>query len=412
MKNIEIFEKQYDFLNKEQKQAVDKIYWQVMVVAWPGTGKTQIIWLRTANIILKAQVNPENILITTFTDAWVIAIRKRLLKFLWNDSYKVSVSTIHSFSQDVIKTFPEKFIEYKAWTAIDSVDALEILKNILDKLIDEKKVEELTSDFDKYYYLRTIESKISTLKNEWMNPESLQIAINKQKTDYEEELANIKPTLKKYETTKTKQEKHIKKLEELKIIFTEYKKHLNEKSLYDFNDMINFVLEKFKQDIELREYYAEKYQFIMIDEFQDTNNAQNQIMDLILSVSEENPNIMVVWDDDQSIYRFQWANIENMLSFSSKYPETSIVVLEHNYRSNQNILDLATNLISNNNERLSNKISTINKKLVSSWYYKNKNNDVLFFRATTEKDEQIFINFVSFSFGFSIISSKSKINFT
>ena len=85
MKNIEIFEKQYDFLNKEQKQAVDKIYWQVMVVAWPGTGKTQIIWLRTANIILKAQVNPENILITTFTDAWVIAIRKRLLKFLWND---------------------------------------------------------------------------------------------------------------------------------------------------------------------------------------------------------------------------------------------------------------------------------------------------------------------------------------
>lgn len=391
MKNIEIFEKQYDFLNKEQKQAVDKIYWQVMVVAWPGTGKTQIIWLRTANIILKAQVNPENILITTFTDAWVIAIRKRLLKFLWNDSYKVSVSTIHSFSQDVIKTFPEKFIEYKAWTAIDSVDALEILKNILDKLIDEKKVEELTSDFDKYYYLRTIESKISTLKNEWTNPESLQIAINKQKTDYEEELANIKPTLKKYETTKTKQEKHIKKLEELKIIFTEYKKHLNEKSLYDFNDMINFVLEKFKQDIELREYYAEKYQFIMIDEFQDTNNAQNQIMDLILSVSKENPNIMVVWDDDQSIYRFQWANIENMLSFSSKYPETSIVVLEHNYRSNQNILDLATNLISNNNERLSNKISTINKKLVSSWYYKDKNNDVLFFRATTEKDEQIFI---------------------
>jgi len=168
------------------------------------------------------------------------------------------------------------------------------LKNILDKLIDEKKVEELTSDFDKYYYLRTIESKISTLKNEAANPESLQIAINRQKTDYEEELANIKPTLKKYETTKIKQKKHIKKLEELKIIFTEYKKYLNEKSLYDFNDMINFVLEKFKQDIELREYYAEKYQFIMIDEFQDTNNAQNQIMDLILSVSKENPNIMVV----------------------------------------------------------------------------------------------------------------------
>ena len=106
MKKIELFEKEYNFLNKEQKEAVDKIYWQIMVVAWPGTWKTQIIWLRTANIILKTWVNPENILITTFTDAGVIAIRKRLTKFLWHEAYKVWVSTIQSFSDVVIKTFP------------------------------------------------------------------------------------------------------------------------------------------------------------------------------------------------------------------------------------------------------------------------------------------------------------------
>lgn len=391
MKKIELFEKEYNFLNKEQKEAVDKIYWQIMVVAWPGTWKTQIIWLRTANIILKTWVNPENILITTFTDAGVIAIRKRLTKFLWHEAYKVWVSTIHSFSQDVIKTFPEKFIEQKTWTAIDTVDALEILKKILDNLVEKKEIQELTSDYDKYYYLRTIESKISVLKNEWTSPEAFKIAIDKQQIDYEEELSQIKPTLKKYETTKQKQEKHIKKLEELRKIFIEYKKYLNDRELYDFNDMINFVLEKFKEDEELKNYYAEKYQFIMIDEFQDTNNAQNQIIDLILSVNQENPNIMVVWDDDQSIYRFQWANIENMLSFSSKYPETDIVVLEKNYRSNQHILDLASNLISNNNERLTNKISSINKKLISNWNLKEKNNDVLFFRAITEIEEQAFI---------------------
>ena len=109
MSYSEIFESEYSRLNEAQKQAVETIYGPVMVVAGPGTGKTQIIGLRTANIILKAGINPENILITTFTEAWVVAIRERLARFLWNEAYKVNVSTIHSFSQEVIKTFPEKF---------------------------------------------------------------------------------------------------------------------------------------------------------------------------------------------------------------------------------------------------------------------------------------------------------------
>jgi DNA helicase-2/ATP-dependent DNA helicase PcrA len=130
--------------------------------------------------------------------------------------------------------------------------------------------------------------------------------------------------------------------------------------------MINFVLEKIQNDKELKHHYAEKFQFIMLDEYQDTNDAQNRIIDEILSVSEDEPNIMTVGDDDQSIYRFQGANIENMLDFSTKYKNTKFIVLEHNYRSNQQILDLSSQLIENNNERLSNKITSINKKLTAS----------------------------------------------
>ena len=387
----EIFDKEYKRLNKAQKQAVDEVYWPIMIVAWPGTGKTQIIWLRTANIILKAWVNPENILITTFTDAWVIAIRERLLKFLWTDSYKVWVSTIHSFSQEVIKTFPEKFTYYKASESIDEVESLEIIKNLLEKLIGEEKIVELTNDYDKLLYLRDIKSRISSLKWEWISSLKLKQSIENQVKIYKEELSEIKPTLKKYETSKIKQEKHIKKLEELTIIFEEYNNYLRENWKYDFNDMINFVLEKFMEDDELKYYYAEQFQFIMLDEYQDTNNAQNEIINTILSVSEEKPNIMVVWDDDQSIYRFQWANIENMLDFSKYFKDTKFIVLTENYRSSQDILDLSSNFIKNNSERLSNKINNLEKNLISSWDLNSFKNKPKLFRASSDIEEKTFI---------------------
>ena len=385
------FNKEYKKLNDAQKEAVDSVYGPVMVVAGPGTGKTQIIGLRTASIILKTWVNPCNILITTFTEAWVIAIRERLLKFLWNDAYKINVSTIHSLSQEIIKTFPEKFLEYKAWIPIDAIEQIEIVKEILDYLVNDKKVKELTNDYDKYFYLRDVTSRISNLKGEWISLSKLKSSINNQEEIYKEELSEIKPTLKKYESTKLKQEKHILKLKELTIIFDEYNKFLRNNSKYDFNDMINFVLEKFETDNELKYHYAEKFQFIMLDEYQDTNNAQNTIINHILSLWENEPNIMVVWDDDQSIYRFQWANIENMLEFSTHYKNTKFVVLENNYRSTQQILDLWLMLINNNNERLSKKIKWINKNLVASSELKNLKNIPYLYKANSDIDEFNFV---------------------
>lgn len=387
----EIFHSEYERLNEAQKRAVETIYGPVMVVAGPGTGKTQIIGLRTANIILKAWVNPENILITTFTEAWVVAIRERLARFLGNEAYKVNVSTIHSFSQEVIKTFPEKFIEYKAGTPIDEVEWLEILKKIIDELYEQGKLEALVTSYDRYFYLRDISMRINNLKQEWVSLARLKVLTQKQAEIYEQELSEIKPTLKKYETTKEKQEKHIQKLEELHEIFSEYNATLRYLNKYDFSDMINFVLEKIQSDNELKSHYAEAFQFIMLDEYQDTNNAQNMIIDEILSVTDELPNIMTVWDDDQSIYRFQGANIENMLDFSTKYPETQFVVLENNYRSTQPILDLSSKLIDNNNERLSKKISTIDKKLISSGAYKDETELPKLFRAASDIEERQFI---------------------
>ncbi|MDR2639809.1 MAG: UvrD-helicase domain-containing protein [Candidatus Peribacteria bacterium] len=127
-----------------------------------------------------------------------------------------------------------------------------------------------------------------------MNIEKFARIIEDQRQEYDNELAEIKPTLKKYETTKSSQEKHIKKLEELNMIFEEYNTYLRKNSLYDFNDMINFVLEKFEVDKDLRLYYAETFQFIMLDEYQDTNNAQNRIIELILSENADQKNILVV----------------------------------------------------------------------------------------------------------------------
>lgn len=361
MQNTQNFEKAYNVLNAEQKNAVDSIYGPVMVVAWPGTGKTQIMALRAANIILKTWVNPGNILITTFTEAGIISLKKRLFEFIWADSYKINVSTIHSFCNDVISDFPEKFLSFRAFKTIDDIEQIEILEHIIDL----GNYEALSSSYDKYHFLRSIKDSISKLKQEWIDVLKFGEIIEEQKKNYMQNLDLIDQKLKKYTNEKEKWEKHILKLTELNNIYAKYLQILNERWLYDFSDMIDFVLKKLKEDQNLRLNYAEKYQFIMIDEYQDTNNAQNEIIDLILSESDDK-NVMVVGDDDQSIYRFQWANLENMLYFSKKYEATKFVVLKQNYRSTQWILDTASKSINYNKSRISNFIPGLSKELNSN----------------------------------------------
>ena len=377
------FKEEYNKLNLEQKQVVEQLDWPVMVVAGPWTWKTQIIGMRTANIIQNAKVNPENILITTFTEAWVIAIKKRLASFIWTDAYKIKVSTFHSFSQDIITSYPEKFIEFKASKTIDDIESLQVLTDIIDKNIKNNNIEYLFNASDRYMYLRDIKDRIWKLKSEWISFSKFEKIISEQRNEYDQKLEDLKTnkrirdlekrTKKDSETYK----KHIAKLNELNLIYKEYSDYLKENSLYDFSDMINFVVEKLENDTDLKYDLAEKYQYIMLDEYQDTNNSQNKLIDLILSVGESK-NIMVVWDDDQSIYRFQGANIENMLDFVSTYPNTKFIVLKNNYRSAQSILDLSINLIENNSERLINRLANLKKELISNTKYKNINNNKYF----------------------------------
>ncbi len=368
---IWLYKSEFEKLNDAQKQVVEQINWPVMVVAGPGTGKTQIIWMRTANIIQNAGVNSENILITTFTEAWVIAIKKRLAKFIWSEAYKVKVATFHSFAQDIITSYPEKFAWFKASSTIDDIESLQVLTDILDKYIKNNNIEYLFTAFDRYMYLRDIKDRIWKLKWEWVNPKKFEKIIADLRQDYDqklEELKNNKRIRDLEKRTKKDSEvykKHIWKLTELNLVYKEYQDYLKKNSLYDFSDMINFVVEALEKDEDLRYDLAEKYQYIMLDEYQDTNNSQNKLIDLILSVWDSK-NIMVVWDDDQSIYRFQGANIENMLDFVSTYPDTKFIVLKNNYRSVQSILDLSTNLIENNTQRLVNKLPNLKKELIAS----------------------------------------------
>jgi DNA helicase-2/ATP-dependent DNA helicase PcrA len=415
--NTKNFEKNLEMLNPEQRKAVETLDGPVMVIAGPGTGKTQIIGMRTANIILKAGVDASNILITTFTEAGVIAIRERLISMIGTDAYKVQVSTIHSFAQDVIKNFPEKFTQEKMNTAIDDVEMLELISEIISEKLASHELEYLTSYGDPLFYVREIKSQIWKLKWEGVSPAKFRILLEEETQKslaWLEEKRNNK-RIKKIESYEEKHEKHIWKLTELADIFEKYNDILREKHLYDFNDMINFVLEKLRIDEEMRAFLAESYHYVMLDEYQDTNNPQNEIMNLICSYNSaypqkphlnsspqgedgasemqnnvaslsskerefksevflentrdrENefyPNIMVVWDDDQSIYRFQGANIENMLDFTSLYPDALLIVLDKNYRSQQGILDVASESISQNSERLIHRIPGLKKDIIS-----------------------------------------------
>nr|MDD3719964.1 ATP-dependent DNA helicase [Candidatus Gracilibacteria bacterium] len=390
------FKEIFNKLNSSQVEAVNHIDGPAMVIAGPGTGKTQVLGARTANLILNANVNPENILITTFTESGVIAIKERLLKFIGTDAHKVYVATIHSLAQDIIKNFAEKFSFGKTSTLIDDVDSFELLSEIIEKLIGEKKIELLLTSGDKLFYLADIKRAIGNLKNEGISLEKFLSLITAEEKYYKELLEEKKQNkrIKNIEKYEKEYETIVGKMKELYLIFDEYNRTLQEKSYYDFSDMINFVLQRFKVDDELKYYYAEKFQYIMLDEYQDTNNAQNEIIDMILSVSPEKdyPNIMVVGDDDQSIYRFQGANIENMLDFSNKYKNTKFIVLSENYRSTQEILDTSSSLIVNNSERLVNKISGLTKDLnsVKSKLYKTEGNKPIFYSSTNEIDEKNF----------------------
>lgn len=338
------FDEAYKRLNKAQKEAVDTIEGPVLVAAGPGTGKTQILALRIANILLKTDVKPENILAITFTESGVLAMRRRLAEIIGTPAYAVSINTFHGFCNDIIKDEPESFPNIIGATNITDVDQIRILEEILIA----EKLSELVTPNDRFYYLRAVLSAINELKREGVSAEKFQAEIKQGIKAFESipDLYNEKGKYVGQMKTKYVDElKRLRKNEELGVIYEAYQNKLREEKHYDYTDMISEVAEVLTENKELLLKLQEQYQYILVDEHQDTNNAQNKVIELLANYFD-NPNLFVVGDDKQAIYRFQGASLENFLYFKKQYPEVKLIVLEENYRSSQMILDTADSLLS------------------------------------------------------------------
>jgi len=343
---MDTFSTLYKRLNKGQKQAVDAIDGPVMVIAGPGTGKTSILTLRIANILKQTDTAPENILALTFTESGAYAMRRKLVDIIGTAAYKVTISTFHGFCNDIIRQYPERFPRIIGSTAITDVDQIAIMEEI----ISNTDLDLLKPYGDPFFYVRPVLGEIRKFKREALSVEDFKTSIEKQETDFESEPEKVhtKGAHKgkmKGEFVKLKEQ--IEKNKELLQLYTAYEQKLIEGKYYDFEDMIVEVVRTLKNDSDLLLILQETYQYILADEHQDANNAQNAILEL-LSNFHESPNLFIVGDEKQAVFRFQGASLENFLYFKKLYPKARLIHLEENYRSTQSILDASHSLISNN----------------------------------------------------------------
>ena len=427
------YTKAYQELNPQQKQAVNTLIGPVMVVAGPGSGKTQLLSLRVANILNTQDVLPENIICLTFTDAASYNMRQRLASFIGKDAYKVNIHTFHSFGQSLLKDYTE-YTSGMERVAIDDVFIAEIIGDIISTLPYNNIL--IPKGTDRSKLIRNIAKSINYIKQAGLTPaEYIRILAKNQaefdniipiiqefsnisfsgKKDREEKLIKIRMLAESipgsnshnyFETYGTRLQKSIlEALEETELlenkytplsqwrtkylikgrdgqktlidverldkqkaiaeIYQRYQDYLDENQLLDFSDMLLNALTLLKENEGLRDKLQEKYQFILVDEFQDTNEAQ---MQLVLSLVGDNtePNILVVGDDDQAVYGFQGADVSHMLSFQNKFPTAQLIVLTKNYRSRQEILDISRQVIIQGKDRLENRIEVLEKKLESA----------------------------------------------
>lgn len=343
----------YNKLNYYQKQAVDTIEGPVMVIAGPGTGKTQILTLRIANILEKTQVNPENILALTFTENAALEMKERLSSLIGPDAFRVQINTFHGFCNELIQKHFEMFHHLASYLPVSALEEIQMIQEI----VESAPLTYLRPQGDPAYYYHPIRTAISSLKKEGVSPAQFIKAVDTWKSDFEkrDDLVHTKGKYQgKMKGFAIDEMKHIEKNKEFGHVFDLYQKKLQEKKLYDFNDMIIEVIRAFKRDTEFLSQIREQYQYILVDEHQDTNNAQNTIIEYICGL-DDFPNLFVVGDEKQSIFRFQGASLENFLYFQKTFPRATLISLEENYRSTQRILDTAHALIQHNPHSISGK---------------------------------------------------------
>ncbi|MBD3330714.1 AAA family ATPase [Candidatus Peregrinibacteria bacterium] len=430
MKLNEIFKTRLEKLNKAQFKAVNTIDGPVLVIAGPGSGKTEILSLRAANILKKTDTIPSSILCLTFTDNASANMRRRLSGLIGKEAYKVAIHTFHSFGKEIIEQYPEYFYNGAIFNPADELTQVEILEEIIKNLGHkyELKTTHVESGF---VYLKDAQKRIEELKKAGISPkeflkiieeneeyfkqanplvnEALSSTVSKKNFPIYEnlitELENIPYNLEKNSLKDTlvkslteavnsaleenstkpvtawkkefiendrnknkilKDSKYSQKFKELAEVYDKYQNEMHSQGYFDFADMILDTVSAMEANSDLRFNLQEKYQYILVDEFQDTNGVQMALLEHLLDaeVNEGRPNIMAVGDDDQAIYKFQGAQVGNIMEFHDKYRDPALIVLDKNYRSNKGIVEYERQIILKGKDRLENLMpDKINKEL-------------------------------------------------
>lgn len=364
------YQDEYEKLNEQQQKAVDTIEGPVMVIAGPGTGKTQILAARIGKILLDTDALPQNILCLTYTDAGAIAMRKRLLRFIGPDSFKVNIYTFHGFCNEVIQQNLSLF-EKSSLNLVSDLEKIQLFKQLIDQLPKNNPLKRYRGDV--YFEIEHLKKLFSVMKSEGWEPAYLIQSIDKYLDKIKEDdtfkyKKGSSKSGKKAGDYKPEYFAEVERMEKLCAAvneFDNFQKLMRQNNLYDFDDMISWVIKVFKENKNVLAGYQEKFQYILVDEYQDTSGTQNEIVKLLIDFWDS-PNIFVVGDDDQSIFRFQGANVENMASFANSYEDLLKIVLTNNYRSTKPILDVSKSLIDNNQERLIHKFPGLTKELICS----------------------------------------------
>ena len=298
----------YDTLNEQQREAVYHTEGPVLILAGAGSGKTRVLTHRTAYLIEECGVNPYNIMAITFTNKAAGEMRERIDQLVGYGSESIWVSTFHSTCVRILRRHIDQIGFDTNFTIYDSDDQKTLMKDICKRLNVDTKI----------YKEKSLLAAISHAKDELISPEE-------------------------YATRAAASGDYAKKKQA--EIYREYQEALRKNNALDFDDLIVKTVELFRVDAQVLDYYQERFRYIMVDEYQDTNTAQ---FELVSTLARKYKNLCVVGDDDQSIYKFRGANIYNILNFEKHFPEAVTIKLEQNYRSTQNILDAANSVIANN----------------------------------------------------------------
>ncbi len=340
------FEELYKKLNKKQKEAVDTIDGPVMVVAGPGTGKTTILTLRIANILKQTDTPPSGILAITFTDAGVKAMRQKLKEIIGARAHEVRIHTFHNFASAIIAEFKDHFVHLDRVTQLTDVMAETMIRTILH----EEKFSDLRPFGNPDFYLTKIIGAISDCKRESFTPEMIRAFVHKKAEDVKKDEESYSTRGKTKGELKADVKKMLEKCERTLVfvdVYDLYEQKKREEKRMDFDDLIGELIRALKKDELLLRMIQEKFLYIMVDEHQDTNNSQNELVKMLADFFDT-PNVFIVGDEKQAIYRFQGASVENFLMFENMWQGMRVVHLEDNYRSHQSILDAGFSMIENN----------------------------------------------------------------